>query len=46
MSEFELPTPDETWPESAIDAYRILADLVQKQQETIQVLEERLKLNS
>ena len=53
MSDFELPTPDNTWPESAISAYKALVTVVQeqqelliKQQETIQVLTERLNLNS
>ena len=53
MSAFELPPPDETWPESAILAYQALGMLLQQQSEqllkqeaTIQALQERLNLNS
>ena len=46
MNDLELQTPDETWPESAISAYQTLVSVVQKQNETIQALQERLSLNS
>jgi hypothetical protein len=46
MNDLELQTPDETWPESAISAYQTLVSVVQKQNETIQALQERLNLNS
>ena len=42
MSTFELPPPDETWPESAISAYQALGVMVQAQTELLSQQSEQL----
>ena len=42
MSTFELPPPDDTWPESAISAYQALGVMVQAQTELLSQQSEQL----